>query len=566
MMQRRTFVLLLTVLLALVAAAPAAAQDGNLLQDPGFEGEYTGRGRPDLNIPAAWGLWFTETPRTESWMNLPPVAFPHNGPGPNPRSGARAFNFNKGYATFTAAIYQQVAVPVGATVTGSAFAYLRTCNIPEGFDNCGSSPESGAFTRVGIDPNGGTNPLAGSVVWSASAAPHDQWGQMTVSTTAASGTVTLFLYTSQTWPSEINNVYWDDASLIASGGTGAPPAAGTTNDPAAPAPPPPPPPAEVGFVRPQPPRPDGSIVHVVQPGDTVDSIAVAYGLTRTELVELNNIRNPRLIQVGQELVIRPAERAQSTTPAGEEEAPAASEPNQELEASGETPPDALIPEEERTAESIDNEAAIETAEAMELEAASDLNDDEPAISMEDAPPAPIVSIASGTVLPAIDPAAGSAVICALLFNDINQNRLQEVGEPLLAGGTLTLHATNDVIEVYETDGTREPYCFVELAPGDYTLSASAPEGYGMTTPEQLRVRALPGVNVNLAFGAAEGFVPPPLPPLDEGVAAAAEEEPAEAVTLAAGSPVTDNLGLIVLGAAGAVLVIGMGASLVLRRR
>ena len=565
MMQRRTFVLLLTVFLALVAGMPAAAQDGNLLQDPGFEGEYTGRGRPDLNIPAAWGLWFTEAPRTESWMNLPPVAFPHNGPGPNPRSGARAFNFNKGFATFTAAIYQQVAVPVGATVTGSAFAYLRTCNIPEGFDNCGSSPESGAFTRVGIDPNGGTNPLAGSVVWSASAAPHDQWGQMTVSTTAASGTVTLFLYTSQTWPSEINNVYWDDASLIASGGTGAPPAAGTTNDPAAPAPPPPPPPppAEVGFVRPQPPRPDGSIVHVVQPGDTVDSIAVAYGLTRTQLIELNNIRNPRLIQVGQELVIRPAERAQPT-------APAANEQNQGPEAGSETLPNALLREEERTAEPIDDETELETAEAMALEAADDLSeaadDDEPAISMEDAPPAPVVSIASGTVLPAIDPAASSAIICALLFDDINQNRLQEVGEPLLAGGTLTLHSTNGVIEVYETDGTREPYCFVELAPGDYTLSASAPDGYGMTTPEQLRVRALPGVNVNLAFGAAEGFVPPPPPPLDESAAAAADEEPTEAVTLAAGSPVTDNLGLIVLGAAGAVLMIGMGASLILRLR
>ncbi|MFQ3568379.1 MAG: LysM peptidoglycan-binding domain-containing protein [Aggregatilineales bacterium] len=563
MMQRRTFVLLLTVLLAL-AAAPVAAQDGNLLQDPGFEGEYTGRGRPDLNIPAAWGLWFTETPRTESWMNLPPVAFPHNGPGPNPRSGARAFNFNKGFATFTAAIYQQVAVPAGATVTGSAFAYLRTCNIPEGFDNCGSSPESGAFTRVGIDPNGGTNPLAGSVVWSASAAPHDQWGQMTVSTTAAGGTVTLFLYTSQTWPSEINNVYWDDASLIASGGTGAPPAAGTTNDPAAPVPPPPPPPAEVGFVRPQPPRPDGSIVHVVQPGDTVDSIAVAYGVTRTELIELNNIRNPRLIQVGQELVIRPAE------PALEGETPAASEQTQELEASGETLPDALVTEEETTVDSIDEEVDGETVEEMELEAVADLfeavDDDEPAISMEDAPPAPVVSIASGTVLPAIDPAAGSAVICALLFNDINQNRLQEVGEPLLAGGTLALHAANSIIEVYETDGTREPYCFVELTPGDYTLSASAPDGYGMTTPDQLRVRALPGVNINLAFGAAQGFVLPPPPSLDEAAVATANEESAEAVTLAAGSPVTDNLGLIVLGAAGAVLVIGMGASLVLRQR
>src|SRR5690606_6026073 len=182
MMQR--WILGLLLIAVLLIAISTSAQGTNLLQDPGFEGEYTNRGRADLNVPAPWGLWFTESPRGQYWQNLPPVAFPHPGPGPNPHGGARAFNFNKGFGTFTAAIYQQVGVPEGSNVTASAWAHLRTCNIPEGFDNCGSAVESGAYTRIGIDPNGGTNPYDSDVVWSPSAMPHDRWEQLNVSATA----------------------------------------------------------------------------------------------------------------------------------------------------------------------------------------------------------------------------------------------------------------------------------------------------------------------------------------------------------------------------------------------
>ena len=51
---------------------------------------------------------------------------------------------------------------------------------------------------------------------------------------------------------------------------------------------------------------DGSIVHSVRPGDTIDSIAVAYGVTRQDIMALNNISDPRIIQIGQELVVKEA--------------------------------------------------------------------------------------------------------------------------------------------------------------------------------------------------------------------------------------------------------------------
>lgn len=64
-------------------------------------------------------------------------------------------------------------------------------------------------------------------------------------------------------------------------------------------------PTPVGTV-PQAAQPDGSIIHEVQPRDTLGSIAAAYGVTVEHILELNNIDNPNLLLVGQRIVIRRA--------------------------------------------------------------------------------------------------------------------------------------------------------------------------------------------------------------------------------------------------------------------
>lgn len=57
----------------------------------------------------------------------------------------------------------------------------------------------------------------------------------------------------------------------------------------------------------QAPRPDGSIVHIVQSGDTLLGIALAYGVHQNDVVERNRLANDgHLIFAGQELVIRDA--------------------------------------------------------------------------------------------------------------------------------------------------------------------------------------------------------------------------------------------------------------------
>lgn len=516
-MQRRARLLqrlaVIAVLVSLLSQM-AQAQDANLLRDGGFEGQYTNRGRADLNIPADWSIWIGESPHTEDWMNLPPVAFPHNGPNPAPHGGARTLNLNKGYATFTAAVYQQVSVPEGSNVTASAWAFLRTCNIPDGSDNCESSGDSNAFTRIGIDPNGGTNPFDVDVVWSANAAPHESWGQMTIGATATGGTVTLFLYSTQQWPSELNNAYWDDASLSVGGAGGiaaAAPGAATPQPTTASVAPP---------ANAQGERADGSIVHIVEAGDTLDSIAFAYDVTRADLLALNNIADPRIIQIGQEIVVK---AAPTPTPTNTREG-ATEEP---------TPDPNATPE--------------------------------PPAYVRDAAPAPVISASSGDVVYPINPADRSASICVMLFEDGNQNRIQDAGEDALAAGEILLTMSNAPAGAHTTDDSPDPYCFEALAAGSYLVAAAVPTGYGLTTPDQLRVQAVAGAQINVAFGAAEGVEPVEPPPADDGgiVSSTAGDE---TDTRANDVSVGDNIGLVVFGAAGLVLVAGLGVSLLMRRR
>ena len=267
------------------------AQDSNLLHDGGFEGTYTNRGRANLDLPTDWSLWFAESPHAEDWMNLPPDAAAYTGTQPSPHGGAQSLAVNKSYATFTAAVYQQVSIDPDTNLSASAFAFLRTCKINSGAETCTSTSDSNAYTRIGIDPNGGTNPFDADVVWSANAAPHETWQQMTVEATSTGSTVTLFLYATQQWAYQVNTVYWDDA-VLSVGGTGAqrPPHRARRRRSR---------PARRAVI----PKPSERVVHVVQAGETLDSIAFSYGKTREELLAINNIADPRIIQIGQEIII-----------------------------------------------------------------------------------------------------------------------------------------------------------------------------------------------------------------------------------------------------------------------
>lgn len=546
-MRRATFWLLLAAVMA-GATFFASAQD-NLLRngglDEGGNGPYTTRrgGEFPIYLPEGWNVWLA--PQAGEFINRSDrtTINPHPGPGPSPVQGNRAMNIDCGYVTCTVAIYQQVSVTEGQNLTAKASSQVKACNLARNADNCGSAIESGSQTRIGIDPNGGTDPGDGDVVWSNWIQPHDRWEEVSVSATATGSTVTVFLYSTQANVAHLNRSYWDAVSLT-TGGSG-----GSNATPVPTAPP------SVPFVVPQPPEPDGSLIHRVQPGDTIDSIAVAYGMTRSDVMALNpSITDPRIIRLGQEIVIREAPEGNTRGTILEEEVDEESDSTQEAGSAGEEP---------------DTEA--ETPADTETEPDEAQSDD----STEEPPPPPTVSPATLTpapvvsaedVLPASDLSSLGGTVCVLLFEDTNQNRIQEPNESLLAGGTIQLTnlADSQPVGSVETDGVSEPQCFDDLPAGSYLAAASAPANYGLTSPDQLRLQAVAGTRLNVAFGAAEGVVPVAPPPADSGGVVSevtAQETPV--------SPLQDLFavsGLVIFGLAAVVLIAGIGLTLFLRGR
>lgn len=551
-------ILVLSLLLVIIGSVGVSAQTSNLLINGGLEedsfGQYPGRrgGEFPIALPSGWNYWIG--PQNGDRINFAAkIAIrPHPGPGPSPTEGSRALNIDCGFYICTVAIYQQVAnIQANSNVTASAWSQVKACNLGGG-TSCGSAIESGSQTRIGIDPNGGTDPNDTDVVWSGWVKPHDQWLQQSTSATATGTSVTVFLYSTQSNISDLNKTYWDATSLTGGGSGGA----ATGAAPVATAVPTAPP--SVPFVVQQGAQPDGSIVHTVQAGDTIDSIAYAYGVGRNAIMELNNISDPRIIQLGQKLIIKAADASSS---ASEEttEAPADSPtdaPAEPTEASATEETSAATGDVAATEEVVSESTTEPTTEAQVIAPVGQ----QPTATVPLAT-APVVVANAG----ALDPSSTTASVCVMLFNDADQNRIQEQGEDLLKGGTISISTGTDAAQTYETDGLSEPHCFEGLPAGDYTAIATAPDGFGLTTPDQLRLRINPGATINVGFGAAEGVQPLQPPPADAGPLNS-ETVSAQTAQESTGDRLLSISGLVIFGVAAVVLVGGLGLALVMRRR
>lgn len=313
-MWRNRFIVLMMCLLSIV---PAQAQD-NLLSNAGFEYNYSGRGRGDFNFAENWGGWFTESPRSEGWMNLPPNAFPHTSY--YKYSGTTAQSISKGGGTFTAAAYQEVGnIPAGAIVRGSAFVFLENVS------------DSQAKVRVGVGSNVGGNPFGGDVTWSPwMTSPFNEYRQISVDHIAAGGNVTIFIYATQGWPNDPNAVYMDDASLVIVGNSSDLPqnnpeeetesstdssSSGSSGSSGSSAAAPALQPGGVAFVQPQDTSARDGITHTVTSGDTLWSIASGYGVSVDQVLSLNGLDKSSILQIGQVLTIaEPDPDAPEVTP------------------------------------------------------------------------------------------------------------------------------------------------------------------------------------------------------------------------------------------------------------
>jgi hypothetical protein len=221
---------LLAVLLLVstpLAGSTAVAQSANLLVNPGFEGlfvkqccETSSNFAPwtpmeRINVSYGWtGFWIEpDASHPNKCKDCSPWSRPEYIATSAVHSGATAQSWFLAYSVNESGVYQRVAVTQGQRLQFSAYLYGYT------------SPGNNVDMRVGIDPYGGTNPYANSVVWSPTYAALNSWLLFAVEAVAQAPAVTVFVYGRPHFAFPYSGFYTDDASLIALDGSGSSPTA-----------------------------------------------------------------------------------------------------------------------------------------------------------------------------------------------------------------------------------------------------------------------------------------------------------------------------------------------------
>jgi len=317
--------LLLTPMLGMTELTLAQETGPNLLTNGDFE-QGAGEawpfqdGIPEVQVAPGWrAYWATERP---SYVTVPNVCVQEDR---DPRTclwarpefrgmstaefdyrvhggflSQKFFTFNKQHE---AGIYQTVSgIEPGSVLRFTMYVQTWSCLAEGAWNRCPTAPNSNNpapfHNKVGIDPTGGTNPWASTIVWSGEYESHDTWTPFWVEATAEAETVTVFFYSLADWPDSYprlnNDLYLDDASLVVVGET-------------TPTAEPPPPTSEV---PPTPratatPLPGGAVVHTVVEGDTLLGIALQYNVDVDELRRLNagSLGPNDMLSIGQEIVI-----------------------------------------------------------------------------------------------------------------------------------------------------------------------------------------------------------------------------------------------------------------------
>lgn len=269
------------------------------------------------------------------------------------------------------------------------------------------------------------------------------------------------------------------------------------------------------------PEDDAAIFHAVAAGDTLISIALAYGVSLDQLLTLNDLDPEALLQIGQRLLVIRA--PQFADDADEADAPDSAE---------------------------ESGASTEAATAVETRLGGN-------VERADLPPAPVTEAAA----PMRDPADISPRLCFAVFLDDNQNGMMDLGEALLPEATIRLYDAEALEQLrYTTDGAAEPFCERGLERGLYLIEGSAPPGYGLTSASRLRLDLRSGGLVNVQFGAKQGLEVLPPPPLETATGA---DQPASEMPR---SLLRELSALFALGLAAVVFFSGMALSLFLRGR
>lgn len=209
----------------------------NLLQNPGFEGEYTTYqfpppGHPDCQtwdpnepnqtceraqMPAGWHpRWLPDG--TEEWIIMPEytASTPDQVNPDRVRSGEKSLHYWSFWQRHESAVHQQVTAVPGATYCFSVWGHAWSDRLAE--DWYSATPDrpqddGQLYQKVGIDPTGGTNWQSPNVIWSDARKQYDFFGEFVISATAQAEQITVFMWSRTEAPVRQNEAYWDDAHL-----------------------------------------------------------------------------------------------------------------------------------------------------------------------------------------------------------------------------------------------------------------------------------------------------------------------------------------------------------------
>ena len=209
----------------------------------------------NIFTPPGWETWFIHEPGV---FDQPEVRDAHKTvDGRRVRSGEKAILLFTFFRKHCGGFLQRVQVVSGQMYRLTAWAHAWSNGLSA---NQGGHPDDGLWSdgagygvvswtqaeipplcgapqddakgnfefSVGIDPTGGDNPLADTVVWSEPRFNYNGYvAPLEVTAVASSSTITVFLCSETLWSFKHNDAYWDDAVLEEVGGTVIPPCRGS---------------------------------------------------------------------------------------------------------------------------------------------------------------------------------------------------------------------------------------------------------------------------------------------------------------------------------------------------
>ena len=183
----------------------------NLLTNPGFEGfgkpnnngspnpgnwtreTFTGAVYGEIFTPEGWVTWWQEGDFGRPECKVIPNEHPFSADPERIYEGYYAGMCFTFFRKQNAGYYQVVRnIAPGSVVEGSFFAHAWSCSEDNPPRSCGDAYSF--YFRVGIDPNGGTDPFSSNIVWSAPAYLYDEFGYVgpVQATVGESGAATIF--------------------------------------------------------------------------------------------------------------------------------------------------------------------------------------------------------------------------------------------------------------------------------------------------------------------------------------------------------------------------------------